>query len=127
MVDAFAAGTAVQAELQVLGIIVGLSQLFWDPHSQRQVAPHLADDYCHTDVASMQFHVAPRAPFRDPQSPDFTGGTASTEGGVDRVSAAHCPIIKGSWKAVCDSLVDPLVCATLIRLEDDGDLKWETA
>uniref|UniRef100_A0A3Q1BR04 Uncharacterized protein n=1 Tax=Amphiprion ocellaris TaxID=80972 RepID=A0A3Q1BR04_AMPOC len=64
LVDAFAAGAAVQTELQVLGGIIGLGQLLRDP--------------------------------------------------VDGVSTAHGAVVKGSWEVVCDSLVDPLVHATLI-------------
>uniref|UniRef100_A0A3B5B7W5 Uncharacterized protein n=1 Tax=Stegastes partitus TaxID=144197 RepID=A0A3B5B7W5_9TELE len=69
LVDALSVGAAVQTELQVLGGIIGLSQLLGDP--------------------------------------------------VDGVPTAHGAIVKGSREVVCDGLVDPLVCATLIGLEDD--------
>uniref|UniRef100_A0A8D0AT23 Uncharacterized protein n=1 Tax=Sander lucioperca TaxID=283035 RepID=A0A8D0AT23_SANLU len=92
LVDAFSAGAAIQTELQVLGGIVGLSQLLWDPHRQGQV------------VAYVQLHVV---------------CTFCTSRNVDGISTAYGSIIKGSREVVCDGLVDPLVCTTLIGLEDD--------
>uniref|UniRef100_A0A3P8WIC4 Uncharacterized protein n=1 Tax=Cynoglossus semilaevis TaxID=244447 RepID=A0A3P8WIC4_CYNSE len=48
LIDAFCTGAPIQTELQVLGGVVGLSQLFRDPH-------------CHyTDVAGVQLHVVAR-------------------------------------------------------------------
>ncbi|CAG5922692.1 unnamed protein product [Menidia menidia] len=114
LVDALAAGAAVQAELQVLGGVVGLRQVFGDPHRQRQVAAQLANDHSHADVAGVQLHVVPGAALRYPQSPHLPGRPVRTYRGVDGVSAAHSSIIKGSGKVVCDGLVHPLVCATLV-------------
>lgn len=122
LVDAFSSGAAVQTELQVLGGIVGLSKLFWDPHCQGQVAAQLANNYSYANVAGVQLHVAPWAALRDPQSPDLPSCTFCTRGNVDGVSTAHGSIIKGSREVVCDGLVDPLVGTTLIGLEDDCDL-----
>lgn len=125
LVDAFSAGAAVQAELQVLGGVVGLSQLLWDPHRHGQVAAQLANNYGDADVAGVQLHVAPRAALGDPQSPDLpccTCCTFCTGGNVDGVSAADGSVVKGSREVVCDGLVDPLVRTALVGLEDDGDL-----
>uniref|UniRef100_A0A672YSR3 Uncharacterized protein n=1 Tax=Sphaeramia orbicularis TaxID=375764 RepID=A0A672YSR3_9TELE len=60
-----------------------------------QVSAQLADDHCYTNVTSIK---------------------------VDGVSTADSAVVKGSREVVCNSLVDSLVCATLIGLEDDGDL-----
>lgn len=122
LVNAFTAGAAIQTELQILGGIVGLSQLLWDPHSQGQVAAQLTNDHSDADVAGVQLHVAPRRALRDPQSPDLPSCTVCTRESVDGVSTARGAIIKSSRKVVRDCLVDPLVCATLIGLEDDSDL-----
>lgn len=122
LINAFSTGAAIQTELQVLGGIVGLSKLLWDPHCQGQIAAQLANNYSYTNVASVQLHVATRAAFRDPQGPDLPTSTVSSSRCVDGVSAAHCSVVKGSREVVCDGLVDPLVCTTLIGLEYDGDL-----
>lgn len=126
LVDALAAGAAVQTELQVLGGIVGLSQVLWDPHCQGQVAPQLANDYSYTNVASMQLHVVPREALGDPQSPDLPSCTLWISRSLDGVSAAHGSIIEGSREVVCDGLVDPLICTTLVGLKYNGDLYRET-
>lgn len=123
LVNALSARTAIQTELQVLGGIVGLSQLLWDPHCQGQVTAQLSNNDSYTDVASVQLHVAARGAFRDPQSPDLSRCTICTSKCVDGVSAANGAVVKGSREVVCDSLVNPLVCTTLIRLEDNGDLQ----
>lgn len=122
LVDAFSTGAAVQTELQVLGGIIGLSQVLRDPHCKGQVATQLANDYSYTDVAGMQLHVVPRAALRDPQSSDLPSGTVCSSRRVDGVSTAYGSIIKGGREVVSDRLVDPLVCTTLIGLKDDGDL-----
>lgn len=122
LVDAFSTGAAVQTKLQVLGGIIGLSQVLRDPHCKGQVATQLANDYSYTDVAGMQLHVVPRAALRDPQSPDLPSGTVCSSRRVDGVSTAYGSIIKGGREVVSDRLVDPLVCTTLIGLKDDGDL-----
>lgn len=125
LVDALSARTAIHTELQILGGVVGLSELLRDPHRQRQVSTQLANDYSHTDVASMQFHVATGAPFRDPQSPDFSSCTLGVSRKLDGVSTAHCSIVKGCGKVVGARLVDLLLRTTLVGLEDDGDLDRE--
>ncbi|KAF3850902.1 hypothetical protein F7725_012674, partial [Dissostichus mawsoni] len=112
--------TIYAAELQVLGGVIGLSQLLRDPHCHGEVAAQLAHDHSHTDVAGVQLHMVPWAALRDPQRPHLPSGTFCTDRHVDGLSAAHRTIIKCSREVVCDSLVDPLVCAPLIRLEDDG-------
>lgn len=122
LVNALAARTAVQAELKVLGGVIGLSHLLGDPDRQRQVASQLANDHGYADVASVQLYVAPRAALRDPQSPDLPGRTLGANRGVDGVSTAHSPVVKGCGEVVGDRLIDPLICAALVRLEDDGDL-----
>lgn len=122
LVDAFSTGAAIQTELQILGGIVGLSQLLWDPNSQGQVSAQLANNYRYANVACMQLHMAPGAALRDPQSPDLPGRTIWSSRNMDGVATAHGPIIKGCGEIVCNRLVDPLVCTTLIGLEDDGDL-----
>lgn len=122
LVDAFSTGAAVQTKLQVLGGIIGLSQVLRDPHCKGQVATQLANDYSYTDVAGMQLHVVPRAALRDPQSSDLPSGTVCSSRRVDGVSTAYGSIIKGGREVVSDRLVDPLVCTTLIGLKDDGDL-----
>lgn len=126
LVNALSARAAVQTELQILGGVVGLSQLLGDADRQRQVSTQLANNYSYTNVASIQFHVVARAPFRDPQSPDFSSCTVGVSRKLDGVSAAHCSIIKGCGKVVRACLVDLLVCTTLIWLEDDGDLEGDT-
>lgn len=126
LVNALSARAAVQTELQVLGGVVGLSKLLGDPHRQRQVPAQLANNYSDTNVASIEFHVATRAPLRDPQSPDFSSCTVGVGRKLDGVSAAHGSVIKGCGEVVRAGLVDLLVRATLIRLEDDGDLERDT-
>jgi len=122
-VDALPSGAAVQAQLQVLGGVVGLRKLLRDPHRQGQVAAQLADDDGDADVAGVQLHVAPRAALRDPQSAHLPGCTFCAGGHVDGVAAAHRPVIEGGGEVVRDGLVDPLLRAALIGLEDDGDLQ----
>lgn len=61
LVDALSVGAAVEAELQVLGGVVGLSQLLRDANGKRQVAAQLPDDHPHADVSGVQLHVAARA------------------------------------------------------------------
>lgn len=126
LVNTLSARAAVQTELQILGGVVGLSKLLRDPDRQRQVSTQLANNYSYTNVASIQFHVATRAPFRDPQSPDFSSCTIGVSRKLDGVSTAHCSIIKGCGKVVRACLVDLLVCTTLIWLEDNGDLERDT-
>lgn len=41
---------------------------------------------------------------------------------MNGVTAAHCPVIEGRREVVRNRLVDPLVRATVVGLEDDGDL-----
>lgn len=127
LVDALSAGAAVQAELKVLGGIIGLSQFLWNPYCQGQVAPQLANNYSHANVASMQLHVAPRAALRDPQSPDLPSRSLSASRIVDGIPTAHGSIIKGSGEVVCDGLVDPLVRTTLVGFEDNRDLNNKRA
>lgn len=125
LVDTFSVGAAVQAELQVLGGIIGLSQLLWDPHGQGQVAPQLPNNYSYADVSSVQLHVTPWAALRDPQSPYLPSCTIFPCGTMYGVSTAHSSIIEGCGEVVCNCLVDPLVCTPLVGLEDDGDLRTE--
>lgn len=126
LVNALSARTAIQTQLQILGGVVGLSELLWDPDRQRQVSTQLANDHSHTDVASVQFHVATGAPFKDPQSPDFDSRTIRVSRKLDGFATAHCSIVKGCRKVVRARLVDLLVCTTLVGLEDDGDLDRDT-
>lgn len=129
LVNALSARTAIQTQLQILGGVVGLSELLRDPDRQRQVSTQLANDHSHTDVASVQLHVAAGAPFKDPQSTDFPSRTSRTIcvcGKLDGFATAHRPVVKGCGKVVRARLVDLLVCTTLVGLEDDGDLDRDT-
>lgn len=126
LVNALSARTAVQTQLQILGGVVGLSELLRDADRQRQVPTQLPNDHSHADVASVQLHVAAGAPFKDPQSPDFPSRTIRVRGKLDGFAAAHRPVVEGCGKVVRARLVDLLVCTTLVGLEDDGDLDRDT-
>lgn len=122
LVDALSAGAAVEAELQVLGGVVGLGQLLRDAHGQRQVAAQLPNDHPHADVSGVELHVVARAALGDPQSPHLPRRAVWPRGDVYGVTAAHRPVVEGRGEVIRDRLVDPLVRTALVGLEDDGDL-----
>uniref|UniRef100_A0A8C9TAI6 Uncharacterized protein n=1 Tax=Scleropages formosus TaxID=113540 RepID=A0A8C9TAI6_SCLFO len=109
-VDALRRRAAVNAELQVLRLVVGHGQLLGDAHGQRQVASQLAHDDGDADVAGVDLDVPPRRLLGHPQASRLA------------VAAAHRAVHESGGQVVGDRLVHLLLRAVLVRFEDYRDL-----
>lgn len=112
LIDALAQRAAIDAQLQVLALLVGHGQVFGHADGEGQVATQLPHKHRGSYVAGVHLHVAAALPFHDSQAL----GVA--------VPAAGAAIHKGSWQVICHSLVHFLICTLTVGFEDDGDL-WE--
>lgn len=110
VVDALAQGAAIDAQLQVLALLVGHGQVLGHAHGQRQVAPQLPHEDRGPDVAGVHLHVAATLPLHDEQAL----GVA--------VPAARAAVHKGGRQVIGHSLVHFLICTLPVSFEDDGDL-----
>lgn len=109
--DALRGGAAVHAQLQVLSVIISHGELMGHADGQRKVTAQLAHHHRYTDVGGVQLNVATGQLFQHHEAARLTGATYN--------SAVH----ECRWQVICHRLVHLLLCALLIRFEDDSDLK----
>uniref|UniRef100_A0A8C3RDZ1 Uncharacterized protein n=1 Tax=Cyanoderma ruficeps TaxID=181631 RepID=A0A8C3RDZ1_9PASS len=110
VINTLAGGAAVDAELQVLALLVGHDQLLGHADGQGQVVPQLADVHRGPDVPGVHLYVFATDFLYNVQAP-----------GVP-ISSACCTVNESCRQVISHCLIHFLICTVLVRFEDNSNL-----